>query len=176
MSGRCDYQHKYKSILEAAMVSTPDRFTYNSPMSSVPSVPVKQPNAIKSLHHFSETLDIKPKTAVCRLCTAKSNHKEIRTGITLWSSISKRHRHTKINLCLKRDFYNWILQHPQVVQSPRANYCIKLSINIQAEPQLVPQLLLQVSVRDLHNIMVITPEEGGINEERDSEYNIIISD
>ena len=44
------------------------------------------------------------------------------------------------------------------------------------EPQLVTKLLLQVLVREIHNSMVITPEEGGLKEARDAENNIIISD
>ena len=43
------------------------------------------------------------------------------------------------------------------------------------EPQLVPKLLLQVSVRELHNILVSDPNYGGIKDARDEDYNIIIS-
>ena len=32
-AGKCDDQHQYNEILEAAMVSTPEAFTDNSPMS-----------------------------------------------------------------------------------------------------------------------------------------------
>ena len=31
-SRKCDYQQKYKAIIEAAMFSTPDVFTVNSPL------------------------------------------------------------------------------------------------------------------------------------------------
>ena len=34
----------------------------------------------------------------------------------------------------------------------------------QKEPQLVPKLLLQVSVRELHNIPVSDPNDGGTKE------------
>ena len=44
------------------------------------------------------------------------------------------------------------------------------------EPQLVPKLLLQVSVREIHNSLVIEPVDGGLKEARDAENNIIISD
>ena len=44
------------------------------------------------------------------------------------------------------------------------------------EKQLMPELLLQVSVQELHNISAIPPEEGVMNEARDEENNIIISD
>ena len=46
-------------------------------------------------------------------------------------------------MCLKA-LYKWILHHPQVVQSTKANDCLKLSIDGQAGPQLVPKLLYQV--------------------------------
>ena len=37
----------------------------------------------------------------------------------------------------------------------------------QAEPQLVPKLLLQVSVRELHNSLVSDPNDGAIKDSRD---------
>ena len=35
-SSKCDYQQKYKAIIEESMVSTPEGFTDNSPMSPGP--------------------------------------------------------------------------------------------------------------------------------------------
>ena len=46
----------------------------------------------------------------------------------------------------------------------------------QTEPQLVPKLLLQVSVRELHNGLVSDPNDGGLKDSRDKEDKIIISD
>ena len=60
--GKCDYQHQYKQIIESTMVYNPEVFTDNSPMSYGPSVPVKQPSAMKSLRQFPEKSDVKPKT------------------------------------------------------------------------------------------------------------------
>ena len=94
----------------------------------------------------------------------------------LWSSITNRKVHTKINAQVKKYLYNWILQHTQVVQSPIANDCLKISIYGHSEPQLVSKLLLQVSVRELRNSMLSLPEEGGLKEARDARNNIIISD
>ena len=58
--------------------------------------------------------------------------------------------------------------------SPIANYCLKLSIEVQLEPQLVPNILFLVSVIEIHHSMVSPPEEGGVNESRDV-YNKISS-
>ena len=46
----------------------------------------------------------------------------------------------------------------------------------QSEPQLVPKLLLQVSVRELHNSLVSDPNDGGLKDARDEDGKIIISD
>ena len=46
----------------------------------------------------------------------------------------------------------------------------------QTEPQLVPKLLLQVSVRELHNSLVNDPNDGGLKYGRDEDGKIIISD
>ena len=46
----------------------------------------------------------------------------------------------------------------------------------QTEPQLVPKLLLQVSVRELYNSLVSDPNDGGFKDARDEYGKIIISD
>ena len=46
----------------------------------------------------------------------------------------------------------------------------------QIEPQVFPKLLLQVSVRELHNSLVSDPNDGGIKYARDKDGKIIISD
>ena len=53
------------------------------------------------------------------------------------------------------------MYHPQVVQSPIFNYGPKINIYGHTEPKLVPKLLLQVSVRELHNILVSETEDSG---------------
>ena len=46
----------------------------------------------------------------------------------------------------------------------------------QTEPQLVPKLLLNLSVIELHNSLVNDPNDGGLKDERDEDGKIIISD
>ena len=50
------------------------------------------------------------------------------------------------------------MHNPQVVQSSIVNDCTEL--------QLVPKLLLQVSVRELHNNLVSDTDNGGLKEAR----------
>ena len=72
--------------------------------------------------------------------------------------------------------YVWITRHTQVFQSTVSNYCPKVMFDDQTEPQLVSKLLLQVSVRELHNSIVSDPNDGSIKYARDKDDNIIISD
>ena len=68
------------------------------------------------------------------------------------------------------------MHHPQVVQSPIANNCLKVKVYGYTKPQVVPKLLFQVSVRELHNNLVSATKYSGLKEARDEYYNIIISD
>ena len=82
--------------------------------------------------------------------------------------------HSKINEQIKRNLYTWITRHPQVVQSPISNYCRKVMLDDQIEPQLFPKLLFQVSVRELYNSLVSDPNDGGLKDARDENDKIII--
>ena len=68
------------------------------------------------------------------------------------------------------------MHYPQVVQSPILNNFLKVDIDGHTEPQPVPELLLQVSIQELHNRLVSEPTDGGLKEEIYVENNIIISD
>ena len=54
-----DDQIQFKDILEADMVSTPEGFTDDSPISPMKSTTVKKPRAQKSLCMFAYILDVK---------------------------------------------------------------------------------------------------------------------
>ena len=87
-----------------------------------------------------------------------------------------RKGHSKINDQIKRNLYTWITRHPQVLQSPISNEFLKVVLYDQTEPQLVPKFLLQVSVRELHNILVSDPNDSCLKDARDKDGKIIISD
>ena len=59
---------------------------------------------------------------------------------------------------------------------PIYNGCLKVVLYDQTEPQLFPKLLLQVSVRELHNSLVSDPNDGVLKDARDEDSKIIISD
>ena len=77
-----------------------------------------------------------------------------------------RKRHSKINYQIKSNLYAWITRHPQVVQSPISNDCLKVKFDSQTEPQLVPNVLLQVSLRELHYSLLSDSNDSGIKDSR----------
>ena len=76
---------------------------------------------------------------------------------------------------IKRNLYAWITCHPQVVQSSIFNDFLEVMFDVQSYPQLVPKLLLQVSVRELQNSLVSDTNDGGLKYARDEDGNINIS-
>ena len=70
-SGKHDDQQQYKAILEAAMVSTTEIFTDNSPISSTQYGTLKKSSARKPLRQFLELLDVKHGTVLHMFCAAK---------------------------------------------------------------------------------------------------------
>ena len=82
----------------------------------------------------------------------------------------------KKNDHIKKPLYNWIINHPQVVQSPIFNDCMKVNIYGHTRPQIVPKFSLQVSLIELYNSHVSNTVDGGIKVARDVDNNIITSD
>ena len=146
-AGKCDDQQNLKDIIDAAILSTPEGVTDNSPNVNMTSTPIKKQSARKSLCLFTNILDVQPKTAKRRFVAAKSRRKSIKVCNSLWTRKSQLKGHSKINEQIKRNLYTCITRHPQFVQSPISNDFLNVALDYQSEPQLVPKLLLQVSVQ-----------------------------
>ena len=140
----------------------------------MPPTPVKKPSDRKSLCLFTNILDVKPKTEKRRFVATQSRRKAMKRCNSLWKR-KKRKGDSKINGQIKFNLYTWITLHPQVVQSPISNDCLKVLLDDQTEPQLFHKFLLQVSVIELHNILVSDPNDGGLKDARDEDVKIIIS-
>ena len=61
----------------------------------------------------------------------KSKRKATKVGNNMWTKKIKRKGHSKINEQIKRNLYTWITRHPQVVQSPISNDCLKVVLDDQ---------------------------------------------
>ena len=68
------------------------------------------------------------------------------------------------------------MHHPKVVQSPIVTDYLKVGIDGNNEPQLVPKFLLHVYFRELHKNIGSATIYGGLKEARYEDDNIIISD
>ena len=88
-AGKCDDKKNLKDILEAAILSTPDIFTYNSPNVHMTSSPVNKPSARKSLCLFTNILTVQPKTAKRRFLAAKPRRKSMKVCNSLWTKKRK---------------------------------------------------------------------------------------
>ena len=55
---------------------------------------------------------------------------------------TKTKRALKISEEINTSIYKWIKHHPQFVQSPIENDCMKVRIDVYTEMQLVPKLSL----------------------------------
>ena len=86
----------------------------------------------------------------------------MKVGTRQWTKKTKRKGNLKINKQIKINLYSRIAFHPQVVQSPIYIYCLKVMFDDQTETQLVPRLLLQVSVRELQNSLLSDTTINGI--------------
>ena len=125
-AGKCDDQQNLKDIIDSAILSTPQGVTGNIPNVHMSSKPVKKPSARKSLPLFTNILDVKPTTAKRRFVAAKLKRKSMKVCNSLWTKTTKRKGHSKINEQIKSNLYTWITRHPQVVQSPISNDCLKV--------------------------------------------------
>ena len=174
-SGKCDNQQQFKDIFEAAMVSNPEGFTNNSPISPMTTPTIKKPSARKSLCLFTNILHVKKKTAIRWVRTAKSKCKVIKAGTMPCALKPKQKGNPMIKDHMNKALYSSIINHPQVVQSPIANYCLKMNIDGPNIPQIVPKLLLQVSVRELHNILASDPADGVLKKRQEMQRIIFLS-
>ena len=70
---------------------------------------------------------------------------------------------------------SWIINHSSVVTSPIQQDTIMIK-HKDGTQQCVPKLLLECSVRELHNDLIKVPEHGGLEGAVNDSGEIIISD
>ena len=118
---------------------------------------------------------MKKKTTTCQVGADKSKRKAIKSGTTTWVLKPNQKGNSKINDNINKSIDNWILHHPQVVQSPILNNSLKVNIDVHTTLKLVKKLLLKILFQELYNSLVSDPLYGGLKEARYVENNTIIS-
>ena len=95
-AGKCDNQQKFKYILEADMVSTPEEITIDSPSLPMTQTIVKKPSASKSLRLFTKIFDVKIELLSVVLEIQNKNEKPLKLDVACVPK-KKRKSHSKIN-------------------------------------------------------------------------------
>jgi hypothetical protein len=93
-----------------------------------------------------------------------------------WSRVKARKGFSKIMPEIREKLNQWILGHPQVIQSPITIDTLLLPGRETGVVMCVPKLLIEISIRELHNDLIESPESGGLAKARDAEGRVIISD
>lgn len=136
-----------------------------------------------SILSTSKLLGLSRSTTRRKLATASKKRKLLLANDNegekevMWSRpLKKRKGFTKITQDVRDALCTWVKSHPNVIHSPIANDTILVPVSGQVEKQRVGKLLLEIPIRELHNMMICTQEEGGLPEARDVNNKVIISD
>ena len=98
------------------MISTPEEIIDGSTSLTITQTTVKKPSAIKSLSLLTNIFYVKKRHAIHHVGAARSKHRDIKAGCSLWKNNKQLKGHSKINDQIKRKLYTWITRHPQVVE------------------------------------------------------------
>lgn len=99
-----------------------------------------------------------------------------------WSQVKARRGHSKITAAIRAELHEWVLNHPRVVNSPIGNDTLLVDNRETGKKERVGKLLLEISIRELHNDLIELPVDkggagGGLPSARDARTDrIIISD
>ena len=99
-----------------------------------------------------------------------------------WSQVRRRRGHSKITPEIRVLLHEWVLSHPRVVNSPIANETLLVKDRDTGKKERVGKLLLEITIRELHNDLIELPIEqggagGGLASARDERTGkVIISD
>jgi hypothetical protein len=152
------------SFVESVMVSVVDS----------PS-PTKRKNA-PSRRKQVEGLGMKWATGQRYLAKAKVKRKSLSTkekGL-MWSCVKNRKGYSKVSLSLRKSLLQWILDHPSVVPSPISKDTLLVRNPDTGVKERVGKLLLEISVRELHNDLL--DDKKGLKEARNEKGEVLISD
>jgi hypothetical protein len=79
-----------------------------------------------------------------------------------WSILPRTLRPKKVSDELRAQVVEWILKNSNVCQSPIVNDTLLIRNTETGDKQRVPKLLLECSMRQLHNELLAPPNDGGL--------------
>jgi hypothetical protein len=93
-----------------------------------------------------------------------------------WANVQSRKGYSKVSPEIRSKFLEWFMAHPYVVESPISNETVLVHNLLTGAKERVNKLLLQISIRELHNDMLLPPDQGGFVDAWDESGNPRISD
>ena len=121
--------------------------------------------------YFNNVLEVK-NNSYRPVGDAKYERKAIKYGNTPWALKQKRKGHSKISEEIKKSLYNWITHHPQVVQSPIANDCLKLELMVKLNRKLFQKFYCRCLPDNFITILLVPQKMVDSNKQ---EMKMIIS-
>jgi hypothetical protein len=141
--------------------------------------PSPESRKVPSMRERAAALGLSQTSGRRLLILAENRRRRLRNlepGLS-WSKVKARIGHSKVTPTIRQKLHEWILGHHHVIDSPIAKDCLWIKDPEAPEGRKrVGKLLLEISVRELHNDLVDTPENGGLAEARDKSGNVLISD
>ena len=147
-----------------AMANSPTKKHYSpSRRQRIQSLGFKMSTGIRLFREADETRT--------KLLSTRIEEKNI-----VWSSVQSRKGYSKVSPALREKLYDWILKHPEIINSPISNDTILIRNPTNANEKIrVGKLLRNISIRELHNDLMAEPPLG-LKEALDQKGNCLISD
>eukprot|EP00978_Attheya_sp_CCMP212_P024273 scaffold76016_cov51-Attheya_sp.AAC.2 len=92
-----------------------------------------------------------------------------------WAIKPRGVRVKKVSLDLRARLLQWIMKNPNVCQSPITRDTLIIKDVETGVKRSIPKLLLECSMRQLHNEMIAPPDQGGLQGARHHTSNDVIS-
>ena len=144
----------------------------------VSMAPSPNQNAGNRKRPLIEAMGIPLSTGYRLMANAETKRRRLSENIdsVSWSNVQSRKGYSKVSPAIRSKFLEWFMNHPNVVESPITNETLLIHNLVTGQKERVSKLLLQISIRELHNDMLLPPDEGGFKEAWDETGNVRISD
>ena len=148
-----DDKQSYKINLTASMIRSPNSLVNHS---------ISNKNMINMLYNRTSL-----SRSSARRLVIKANQRRIKLSNaekdTTWSIISHRTKYNTHQSSLSKPLFEWIVNHPHVISSPLHKDTVVVKVpasNGQVLKERVGKLLLEISIRELHQDLLQPPPVG----------------
>ena len=76
---------------------------------------------------------------------------------------------------MRQELVDWIMKHSNVRKSPISRDTLRITDAESGVKHRVPKLLLECSMRQLHNELIVSPDDGGLLGAKYAKINDVIS-